>query len=120
MERTASVTYDNCENYSEELAPPRPQIDQKRMSSYEDVHHEEPAAAPRHTRPKSMHVGPIDDDTGIVRIERGGGGGSAPEREQRPPRPRSPERPNPMIPRQQVLLPPFFASGTATFSLLPK
>ncbi|VDN27934.1 unnamed protein product, partial [Gongylonema pulchrum] len=95
---------------SQESAPPRQQVEQKRISSYEDVTREESAALSRQSaRPKSMLVGPVDEDTGIVRIERAGtggsgGGGAAPEREQRPPRPRSPERPNPMIPRQQVQL----------------
>lgn len=67
------------------------------------MHHEEQQTqAARHTRPKSM-INPAADDTGIIRIDRSaGGGGSAPDREQLAPQARSPERTNPMVPRQQV------------------
>ncbi|CAG9532127.1 unnamed protein product [Cercopithifilaria johnstoni] len=84
---------------SQELVTSRSQAEQ-RMSSYEDIRHKEPTPATHQSRPKSMLAGPVDEETGIIRIERGGG----PEREQRPQNPRSPERPNPMVPRQQVHL----------------
>uniref|UniRef100_A0A0R3RGK9 Coronin n=1 Tax=Elaeophora elaphi TaxID=1147741 RepID=A0A0R3RGK9_9BILA len=86
---------------SQEMAASRPQAEQ-RMSTYDDVRHKEPPAqTAQQSRPKSILAGPLDEDTGIIRIERGGG----PEREQqRPQNARSPERPNAMIPRQQVHL----------------
>ncbi|MCP9259369.1 Coronin [Dirofilaria immitis] len=83
-----------------ELATLRSQTEQQRMSSHEDIRHKELVPTPRQTRPKSMLSGPLDEDTGIIRIERNGG----PEREQRPQNTRSPERLNPIIPRQQVHL----------------
>ncbi|KAM3723670.1 Coronin-like protein [Dirofilaria immitis] len=85
---------------SQELATLRSQTEQQRMSSHEDIRHKELVPTPRQTRPKSMLSGPLDEDTGIIRIERNGG----PEREQRPQNTRSPERLNPIIPRQQVHL----------------
>lgn len=84
---------------SQELATSRSQTEQQRMSSYEDIRHKEPAVTPRQSRPKSMLAGALDDETGIIRIERGGG----PEREQRPQNARSPERASTVVPRQQVL-----------------
>lgn len=68
------------------------------MSSYEDIRHKEPSPTAHQSRPKSMLAGSLDEDTGIIRIERGGGL----EREQRVQNARSPERQN-MTPRQQVL-----------------
>ncbi|VDK87748.1 unnamed protein product [Onchocerca ochengi] len=85
---------------SQELATSRPQTEQQRKSSNEDIHHKEPTSTIRQTRPKSMLAGPVDEDTGIIRIERVGG----PEREQRPQNTRSPERLNPVVHRQQVHL----------------
>uniref|UniRef100_A0A1I7VTF7 Coronin n=1 Tax=Loa loa TaxID=7209 RepID=A0A1I7VTF7_LOALO len=85
---------------SQELVATRSQTEQQRMPSYEDIHHEEPAPTPRQSRPKSMLAGPLDEDTGIVRIERSSG----PEREQHPQNARNPERLNAVVPRQQVHL----------------
>lgn len=85
---------------SQELVTPRSQTEQ-RMSSYEDTRLKEPTPIAHQSRPKSMLAGALDEDTGIIRIERSSG----PEREQRPQNARSPERPNTMVPRQQVSCP---------------
>ncbi|KAL4003611.1 hypothetical protein ACH3XW_8315 [Acanthocheilonema viteae] len=83
---------------SQELVTSRSQAEQ-RISSHEDIRHKEPTPTAHQSRPRSMLAGPLDEETGIIRIERGG-----PEREQRPQNPRSPERSNTIIPRQQVHL----------------
>ncbi|VDK80376.1 unnamed protein product [Litomosoides sigmodontis] len=84
---------------SQELVASRPQAEQ-RMSSYEDIRHKEPSPTAHQSRPKSMIAGSLDEETGIIRIERGGG----PEREQRVQNARSPERQNTVTPRQQIQL----------------
>lgn len=84
---------------SQELVTSRSQNEQQKMSSYDNQCHEEPAAILRQSRPKSMLAGPLDEDTGIIKIERCGG----PEHEQRPHNARNPERLSAAAPRQQVL-----------------
>ncbi|VDN02196.1 unnamed protein product [Thelazia callipaeda] len=84
---------------SQEQTTNRLQAEQQRKSSYEDVRYEEPNPTPHRSRPKSMLSGSVDEETGIVMIERSG-----PEREPRLPKARSPERITPIVPRQQVQL----------------
>ncbi|KAK6101795.1 hypothetical protein QQG55_5950 [Brugia pahangi] len=94
---------------SQELVTSRSQTEQQRMSSYEDLYRDEPAPTPRQSRPKSMLAGPLDEDTGIIRIEHS----VVPEREQRPQNMRNLERPSAVISRQQVHLRPHIEKDSA-------
>ncbi|VIO91400.1 Uncharacterized protein BM_BM5172 [Brugia malayi] len=94
---------------SQELVTSRSQTEQQRMSSYEDIYRDEPAPTPRQSRPKSMLAGPLDEDTGIIRIEHS----VVPEREQRPQNMRNLERPSAAISRQQVHLRPHIEKDSA-------